>query len=360
MTAPDAEPGRAPATSTSWAGTAFQASLSAFLSGLAVLSDLIQVSGPLGWLRVATGGLAAFALLSAVRALWPPVPSGPAPATARQAPEKRPPPRRLRAGALLTAAVAAAAATVVLPPGPQATPPVTPPAAQPAPAATTGPTPAAPTTPTTPPPPDPVVAVPAGGCPDPDPSDPVLPDVEVCVVHWCQGPVLDRATGAEVPGQRQVKVRPRVLNNSTATLDLTLGGPQPAMRLLIRSTALPDGYSPPPRTAATGARPVIVTWNGQPYWAVPPNVPRDAYLAGDSGLYTGFATIWDGGRLGPGQAYHKPLRGRKQEGDLVFQVPIDGDGAVRIAGLAYVTRQGEVLGAQPATQWPPPRDPTTF
>jgi hypothetical protein len=197
-------------------------------------------------------------------------------------------------------------------------------------------------------------------CNPPDPTDPVLPDVEICVVYWCKSPFLG-ADGIPVPGQSQVKIRPRIINNTSDSIDISLDAPT-TLRLLTRSRAIDERWAPPPLTAAAGDAPFVVEWEGQNYWAIPPNLPRDATpVAG--GMWSGYATIWDGQTIEPGNSYYKPLRfrgdGPVQEGDLVFQVPTEPDGTIDVLGFAVVV-DGVVRGVAESSDWPEPVHATTF
>jgi hypothetical protein len=74
-------------------------------------------------------------------------------------------------------------------------------------------------------------------------------------------------------------------------------------------------------------RPILVKVNSGTFWAIPPNVPRDVPKT-STGEYTGFATSWDGTKIQPNGTYFKKIRHSPgglviQEGNLVFQVPLD-------------------------------------
>ncbi len=191
-----------------------------------------------------------------------------------------------------------------------------------------------------------------------------LPDVQVCVVYWCKGTVY-RPDGTEDHRHLQIKLRPRITNNSAQPVPIGNGNPS-ALRLLVRSPLLPTGWSPPTRTAAAGDRPVLVQWNGEQVWAVPPNVNGDAHLTAGS-YYTGFATDWHTDTVAPGSSYFSPLtygpdKTPDETGDLVFQLPVDAAGQVDIVGFAVVTPSATpvVLAVTPRADWPQPSDPGTF
>lgn len=230
---------------------------------------------------------------------------------------------------------------------------------------------------TTPSPPTSSVTTPAPGivpidvslhdyCPPPDPTDRQLPEVDICVVYWCKADVYDPETGELLADQLQIKLRPRLINNSSEPVRIEIASPS-AMRLLVQGKDLDERWRPPVKTSAAGDTPILVEWHGAQYWAVPPNVPGDAQLT-PYGFWDGFVTVWDGFMLEPGGSYFKPLtyqsNGRpRREGNLVFQLPTDDDGSVRLAGLAVV----DVSGAEPrviqvanADDWPPVVHPDSF
>ncbi|WP_144415011.1 hypothetical protein [Rhodococcus aetherivorans] len=201
--------------------------------------------------------------------------------------------------------------------------------------------------------------VPHHPCPSPGTTERRTPDIEICVMYWCMAPIF-QPDGSRSPSTSQVKVRPKITNNSPQPLDLSIGYPS-AVRLLIAVTEGEFRWDPPPNTRAAGDRPIRVRWQGEEYWAVPPNIPRDAspiVLPDGSRTYDGFATYWDATVIESGEAMNKPLRtgldGRPiQEGDLVFQVPTD-IGAT-LAGLAVVSRapNPEVMAVTMYADWPP-------
>jgi hypothetical protein len=86
-------------------------------------------------------------------------------------------------------------------------------------------------------------------------------------------------------------------------------------------------------------------------------------------MYTGYATVWDGRVLGPGESYFKPLRQRAggigiREGDLVFQFPVDAEDDPIVAGLAILrfSKNGDyrVVAIAPRKKWPTPLHPMEF
>ncbi|WP_433353329.1 hypothetical protein ACQPYV_22725 [Micromonospora saelicesensis] len=216
--------------------------------------------------------------------------------------------------------------------------------------------------------PAPGIAVSSGtGCPKPDPTDPSLPPVEVKVVYWCKGDVFTKK-GEKDPANIQIKLRPRLVNNTSSSLSISIGKPS-AVRLLVTGKQIDQRWSPPPLTKANGDRPILVNCNGQTYWAIPPNVPHDASKT-NAGYYTGFSTSWSGSSLSPGGSYWKPLRidsagTPTKEGNLVFQVPTDSKGEVIIYGLAVIDekRRSTILGLAVMSnpeQWGPALHPAAF
>jgi hypothetical protein len=145
-------------------------------------------------------------------------------------------------------------------------------------------------------------------CPAPGTTERREPDVEICVVYWCMAPIKT-ASGDGSITTSQVKVRPKIENNSTQPLDLSISTPS-AMRLLV-SFEGEYRWDPPSLTANAGDRVVRVIWEGKTFWAVPPNVPHDAsviYLPDGSATYDGFVTSWNANYIEPGGAMSKPLR----------------------------------------------------
>jgi hypothetical protein len=187
-------------------------------------------------------------------------------------------------------------------------------------------------------PPSGVPIAPAQGCPLPDPTDPSLPSISVTVVYWCKGEVL-KGDGSVDDQNYQIKLRPRLVNNTASTMDISLSKPSP-LRLLVTAKQVDKRWSPPPLTRKGGDKPILVECNGGTFWGIPPNLQHDATLMTED-QYSGFATIWDGSKLGPGKSYFKPLRHRAdrsaiQEGDLVFQVPNNKGAQTGIYGLAVL------------------------
>lgn len=191
-------------------------------------------------------------------------------------------------------------------------------------------------------------------CPPSNPSDFKLPDVEICVVMWCQSATFE-LDGTPQKNQTQIKIKARIVNNSTMPMDISIGNAS-AMRLLVSESNLPRSWSPPPLTAAAGDQPILVEWSGsgskQNYWALPPNVYADSYpMAG--GVVTGFYTQWDPPILGPGESFYKPrpqvLDPQNTEGNLVFQIPVGSE----VYGLAVVDKSNptKLFGVSPYSDW---------
>lgn len=195
---------------------------------------------------------------------------------------------------------------------------------------------------------------PGRSCPDPNPSDFKLPDVEICVTMWCQSMTFD-LDGKPQTDQTQVKLKASVFNKTTHSLDISISKTS-AMRLLVTQSGLPGNWKPPQKTAAAGDSPVLVEWAGsgskQNYWAMPPNVYADSYPT-PAGAYTGFYTQWDPPLLESGQGYYRPrpdvLDPANEDGNLVFQLPVGS----YVYGLAVVDKAdpSKVIGVTPFSEW---------
>jgi hypothetical protein len=191
-------------------------------------------------------------------------------------------------------------------------------------------------------------------CPNPNPSDFKLPDVEVCVTMWCQSRTYER-DGTPQMDQTQIKLKASVFNKTTGPLDISITGTS-AMRLLVAQRNLPESWRPPEKTVAAGDTPVLVEWSGsgskQNYWALPPNVFADSY-ATPAGAATGFYTQWDPPILESGEGYYRPRAEPfdpfNADGNLVFQLPV---GSV-VTGLAVVdkTDPTKIIAVTPFSEW---------
>jgi hypothetical protein len=189
----------------------------------------------------------------------------------------------------------------------------------------------------------------------------VLPRLEICVVDWCKGDVFN--DNGVVADRRQLKIKPRILNNGSQPINITITRPS-ALRLLVPLTKGPYPWKPPPRTSRAGDRVVAVSWNGHRYWAVPPNVPGDARMT-PSGFYTGFATAWDGTSLPAESVYYRAVTYRNgravRRGDLVFELPTNSKGLIEFSALALIApATGQVRAAHAADRWPRASDPDSF
>ncbi|OBA46007.1 hypothetical protein A5789_05850 [Nocardia sp. 852002-51101_SCH5132738] len=194
--------------------------------------------------------------------------------------------------------------------------------------------------------------------------------VEICVEYWCTGD-FHAANGVDtIPGRGQIKLRPLLFNKSPFAVDISIS-PNAAIRLLVVTPKDPSvWWQPPPVTSQAGDRPVPIKWNGQDTWAVPPNAPHDAVridLPGNMYTYDGFATFWDFTMLAPGETAFKPLRFDDQhhaiqEGDLVFNVPLDDQRASTARALVLVDRNDptKILASSDTTTWPRPSDLNSF
>ena len=171
-------------------------------------------------------------------------------------------------------------------------------------------------------------------CANPNPSDRQLPPYELCVVNWCQGIVT--FPDGSIDGSRiQIKLRPRIVNNTLNALDVSIWKVA-ALRLLVSSSDLPGAWRPPKATAGQGDDPFLVEVEGQRYWSVAPDLPRDVDLPDPRSGATeiGFASFWKEASVAPSSVYPPPIprdqNGRAirgadgrfdQDGDLVFQIP---------------------------------------
>lgn len=195
-----------------------------------------------------------------------------------------------------------------------------------------------------------------GNCPERNLSDKKIPEYFVCVMNWCSGPVLN-LDGSVDATQTQIKLHPRIINNSGTDLDLGIGK-NSALRLLVASSDLPASWQPPQLTAAEGDGPIILEYSGQSYWAIPPNVPHDEYLT-EAG-WTGYATSWDSPQLHANEMYppltsYRPDGNPIQQGNLVFQVPTqDRFNNSSLLGLALLERDtGRILWVSEFEDWGP-------
>ncbi|MGW0358924.1 hypothetical protein ACWDXV_32460 [Nocardia nova] len=194
------------------------------------------------------------------------------------------------------------------------------------------------------------------------------PDVDICVIYWCMGS-FHAANGVDwIPNRAQIKMRPLIFNRSSHAVDISIT-PNAALRLLVSTPDDPrDWWQPPSETAKQGDHPNVVSRKGEVLWAVPPNKTGDAVridFPDGSYTYDGFATFWDYTSLDPGQTAFKPLRFKPdrnpfQEGDLVFDVPLDDKS--RVLGLALVDRNdpSRVLAVSDADTWPARSDLNSF
>ncbi|MBF6259871.1 hypothetical protein IU468_26695 [Nocardia farcinica] len=210
-------------------------------------------------------------------------------------------------------------------------------------------------------------------CHSPTATTVQLPAVEICVAYWCVGK-FHTPDGGSIEGRGQVKLRPRIINNSADPIDISTTNSS-KLRLLV-ATTLPyeSWWQPPPATAEQGDKPIIISYEGQKYWAVPPNVNRDAVpltLPDGSTTWDGFASSWPdtsdnpSTTLEPGQTVFRPLRHRPdgwaiQEGNLVFNVPIAHN--VGLKGLALIDPNDStrIIAFSDKKNWPEPADLNSF
>ncbi len=194
------------------------------------------------------------------------------------------------------------------------------------------------------------------------------PDVDICVMYWCIGS-FHAPNGIDwIHDRAQIKMRPLIFNRSSHAVDISIA-PNAALRLLVSTPDNPrDWWQPPNKTVEQGDHPNVVSRKGEVLWAVPPNKTGDAVeidLPDGRYTYDGFATFWDYTSLDPGQTAFKPLRFKAdgnpfQEGDLVFNVPLNDKSQVR--GLALVDRNdpSKILAVSDASTWPPRSDLNSF
>ena len=202
-----------------------------------------------------------------------------------------------------------------------------------------------------------------GQCSTPNASDKKVPDYLLCVMNWCQGDVFF-PDGALDSTRIQIKLHPRVINNTSDTLDISIWKPA-ALRLLVSSSDLPGSWRPPPATAKEADEPYTVQYDNQTYWAVAPNVPHD--IDQMVGPVTGFASFWDLDAVPP-NSMAPPLtyweNGRVvQQGDLVFQLAArTSTNNADILGLALIDRRDptRVLALAKFDDWGPRLDSNYF
>jgi hypothetical protein len=187
-------------------------------------------------------------------------------------------------------------------------------------------------------------------------------------MNWCQGIVVF-PNGAIDLSRIQVKVRPRIANNTQEPLDVSIWKPA-AVRLLVASSDLPDSWRPPHATAQEGDMPFLVEADQQHYWAIAPDVPKDVDLPDDRThtFETGFASFWSTASVAPNSMYPPPTHrddsgNVDQDGDLVFQLPAkNASNNATIGGLALIDRNdpSKVLAFARFADWGPRLAPTDF
>lgn len=210
-----------------------------------------------------------------------------------------------------------------------------------------------------------------GHCNPPNPSDWKIPDYELCVIAWCRGIVVF-PNGSIDESRIQVKVRPRITNNTGSPVDVTIWKTS-ALRLLVRSSDMPDSWEPPKETAKLSDTPYLVLANdGQQYWAVAPNIPKDVDLPDDTTKPTeiGFATFWSASSIAHDSAYPPLTQGYDengrldQDGDLVFQLPATtASNHADFVALVLVDRAKDptkILATAWFQDWGPKQDPNSF
>jgi len=199
----------------------------------------------------------------------------------------------------------------------------------------------------------------AAGCGGEPVAQHPLPKAEICVVYWCKGEII----GARSGQMAQIKLRPKVTNNSDTALDVRTSEPS-AFLLLVGGAHADKRWLPPPKTAASTLHPRRVSVNGVQYWGLPPNVTGD-FSSTSSGYYTGFGSTWDQTSVAPGSSYLAVGTNADgslvHHGNLVFEVPTDATGEMHPVGLALVNRNtGGVLAFQAFADWGKPSAPELF
>jgi hypothetical protein len=209
-----------------------------------------------------------------------------------------------------------------------------------------------------------------GKCNPANPTDWKIPDYQLCVINWCQGIVVF-PNGSVDESRIQIKLRPRIFNNTAKPLDVTIWKPS-ALRLLVASSDLPDSWRPPPTTAAQGDAPSLVEVDGQKYYAIAPDLPKDVDLPTDrtKPAEVGFASFWSEAFIPPNSFWppstHRDANGNlDQDGDLVFQLPAKTvSNNATVGGLALLDRNdtAKVLAFAPfgPEKWGPRLAPMDF
>lgn len=142
-------------------------------------------------------------------------------------------------------------------------------------------------------------------------------------------------------GQTQIKLKPSIENLAERNLPLRVEN----FRLVVDHDFAGE-WSPTDPVAD------IERADGS-YW-----VPANADGAAEEfdGAWT-FATHWDTDELPQGDTYTDP---GVKTADLVFFVPSDASGGLRIVGLAHVSDEGDLLGLSPFSEWTGYADPNEF
>ena len=181
-----------------------------------------------------------------------------------------------------------------------------------------------------------------------------LPVAQICVVYWCKGDVFSE-TGELVVDKLEIKLRPRIVNNSDKQIDVSTSK-RSAILLLVSDPDADSKWSPPPLTNRANDRPRLVEFDGAQYWGLPPNVNGDFKVA-SNGYYTGFGSSWYEAIVAPGGSFLETSRDANHDlvhrGNLVFEVPAI-DGKIGVVGIVLINRtNGRVLAVQPFSLDPP-------
>ena len=215
--------------------------------------------------------------------------------------------------------------------------------------------------------------LPDEGCPTPGGAA-TAQFVLIRVAYWCIGEVLtdDAQVRAD---QVQVKVRLIITNSSDGTVGISVANPS-RIRLIVEGANMRSRWRPRSKTLSGGDTPVPVILEGRSYWAIPPNANYDEKGLASVGLYTGFASKWEGPEtLVPGQTIggtkigdgSSTYNGPDAKSNLVFEVPVElglTPDVVGVAVLAIPEGAGPadwtVIGLCRQTDWGPRLAPAYF
>ena len=207
--------------------------------------------------------------------------------------------------------------------------------------------------------------LPNSGCPTPDQAAARQILVTAQVLYWCTGAVLTE-DGKTRGDQAQVKLRLKLTNVSDHVINISTENPS-RIRLVVEGDAVDKKWSPRPKTAARGDRPVALRVDGYTYWAIPPNADYDE-VGTPVGMFTGFASKWSNGvSLSPGESIGSGVL-KDDSTDLVFQVPVELGANPRVLGVAVLDVSGSatnsaawtIIGLCRFGSWGPQLAPSHF